>query len=632
MKPQLPESWRNGLRPDPFITVSAWSDKYRMLPRRGSSEPGQYRTSRTPYLREIMDKLSPHDPQKRVLMYKPRQIGGTECGINFLFCMTHLYPGPGCLIEPTLDLVKKVTRQKIDPGIVEMPVLRQLIKPARERDSGNTTFFKEAINGALLVMGGANSAAALRAVPLRYLVADEVDAWPHDVGSADGEGGEGDPLTILEKAMTTFPNRKEFILSTPTIKGQSVIDNEYEQSSQGHYEVPCPFCGVMQILEFGNLIFDSKKPTQAEYQCAHCKKMISEKYKTDMLADGRWKHANPDAETYGYHITGLYSPWLTWLDIAKEWIKANYALKVKKNNAKLKTFVNTVLAETWNDDGDSIDRETLHGQLVTRRENYPDNVIPMGAVLIVITGDVQDDRIEMIVKGYGPGMQSWGVAHHVFYGNPAVAGVWEKVSQFILQTWRHESGAILSPHVVFIDSGYLSKQVYEFTKPRFDNHVFATKGANEPKHELISKLSRKNAERAPLFFIGTNEAKNILFRRLIVAEPGPIYMHYNQSFDENYFKQVVLSEKPKWHKGVKIWEKISAKEPNEGLDLECLSLAAAELYVKETNIDLAAEVERLKQEGEKIKPEESEQEEESGIPEQSNNGWISSITKGGWKI
>jgi phage terminase large subunit GpA-like protein len=454
---------------------------------------------------------------------------------------------------------------------------------------------------------------------------DEINAWPQDIE------GEGDPLAILEEAMSTFPNRKEFVLSTPTIKGQSKIEAEYENSSRGKWNVPCPFCGAMQILMFKNLIFDAVKPTKAEYQCEHCQKMISEKYKEAMNAAGVWIHENPNADAFGYWLNGIYSPWKTWLEIAKQWMKANRALKMQKTNFLLKQFINQVLAEEWNEnDEDAIDRETLYGQLIARREEYPDNIIPMNAPLVVIAGDVQDDRIELIVKAFGPGMQSWSVLHHILYGNPAVAGVWEKCEQFIGQTWRHESGAILSPHIIFIDSGYLSKQVYEFTKPRFDLRVFSTKGSNEPKHELISRLSRKNAERCPLFFIGTNEAKNILFRRLVVTEPGPAYMHFNKSFDENYLKQVVLSERTKWHKGVKIWEKVTAKEPNEGLDLECLALASAELYVRTTGLDLAAEVERLKIEGEKIKPEEPEEEAEA--QERQQPGWVTSITGGKWGL
>ncbi len=619
---KLLSAWCDGLRPDPFISIAEWADKYRVLPKKSSAEPGQYRTSRTPYLREPMEKLSPHDPCRKVVMYKPRQIGASELGNNFIFCNLHLYPGPGIIIQPTLDLLKKFTRQRIEPSIQETPILRSLIKPARERDSGNTMFAKETTNGALLMLAGANSAAGLRALPFRFGMFDEINAWPQDIE------GEGDPLAILEEAMSTFPNRKEFVLSTPTIKGQSKIETEYENSSRGKWNVPCPFCGTIQVLMFKNLIFDSAKPVKAEYECEHCKKLISEKHKEQMNAAGVWIHENPQADATGYWLNGLVSPWKTWLEIAKQWLKASRAMKVQKNNFLLKQFINQVLAEEWNDAGDNIDRETLYGQLVARREDYPENVIPMNAVLIVIAGDVQDDRIEFIVKAYGPGMESWGVLHHILYGNPAVAGVWEKCGQFITQTWRHESGAILSPSVIFIDSGYLSKQVYEFTKPRFDLRVFSTKGSNEPKHELVSKLSRKNAERCPLFFIGTNEAKNILFSRLTVAESGPMFMHFNKSFDESYFKQVILSEKPKWQKGVKIWEKTSKTDPNEGLDLECLALTAAELYVKSTGLDLAMEAARLKSEGEKIKPEEPEEEPEQ--EQQKQPGWITSITGGKW--
>ncbi|MEI4235011.1 phage terminase large subunit family protein, partial [Roseovarius sp. D22-M7] len=209
----LLRAWSRGLRPDPDLTVSQWADRHRWLSSRASAEPGRYKTARTPYMREIMDALSPVSPVQRVVFMKAAQVGATEAGNCFIGFVMHHAPGPMLAVQPTVELAKRNSRQRIDPLIEESPELRERIKPARSRDAGNTMLSKE-FAGGILIMTGANSAVGLRSTPARYLFLDEVDAYP---ASADEEG---DPVSLAEARSLTFAHRrKALLISTPTIRG-----------------------------------------------------------------------------------------------------------------------------------------------------------------------------------------------------------------------------------------------------------------------------------------------------------------------------------------------------------------------------------------------------------------------------
>jgi phage terminase large subunit GpA-like protein len=164
----IERAWRDGLKPDPLLTISQWADRYRVLSQRASSEPGRWRTQRTPYLKEIMDCLSPASPVQRVALMKGAQIGGTECGNCWIGYVIHQAPGPMMAVAPTVELAKRNSKQRIDPLIEESEVLRERVKERRSRDSGNTVLSKE-FPGGVLIMTGANSAVGLRSMPARYL-------------------------------------------------------------------------------------------------------------------------------------------------------------------------------------------------------------------------------------------------------------------------------------------------------------------------------------------------------------------------------------------------------------------------------------------------------------------------------
>jgi len=464
---EIERAWREGLTPDPLLTVSEWSDRHRMLSSKASAEPGRWRTSRTPYLKAIMDCLSPTSPVERVVFMKAAQLGATEMGSNWIGYVIHHAPGPMMAVWPTVEMAKRNSKQRIDPLIEESGVLAELIAPARSRDSGNTILAKE-FRGGVLVMTGANSAVGLRSMPVRYLFLDEVDGYPLDVE------GEGDAISLAEARTRTFARRKIFIVSTPTISGASAIEREYEASDQRRYFVPCPHCSHRQWLRFEQLRWEKGQPESAAYVCESCDAPILEHHKTWMLEHGEWRALAPEngAKTAGFHLSSLYSPvgWRSWREIAVTW-----ELVVSKESgsaAAIKTFKNTELGETWVEEGEAPDWQ----RLVERREDYPVGSIPPGGLLLVGGADVQKDRIEASIWAFGRGKESWLVEHRVLMGDTARDAVWKQLADLLAENWTHASGAALPLARFALDTGFATQEAYTFVRTCRDPRVMAVKG------------------------------------------------------------------------------------------------------------------------------------------------------------
>lgn len=334
-------TWCDGQQPEPILTVSEWSDENRYLSQKAASEPGRWRTDRTPYLRAIMDALSASSPIQRVVFEKGAQIGATESGLNWIGYVIDQAPGPMLSVAPTVDMAKRYSKQRVAPMIEESPALRDSVADSRSRDSGNTVLAKE-FAGGVLVMTGANSAVGLRSMPARYVFLDEVDGYPGDVD------GEGDPVALAEARTRTFQRRKIYMVSTPTIAGRSRIDREFSKSDQRRFFVPCPHCDHFQTLQFKQLKWPKQEPTRATYWCEDCGAEIGEEHKTEMLRRGEWRAtAEGDGRTVGFHLSSMYSPvgWMSWVEIAQRWEAA------QGDPELLKEFINTRLVDTADSDG-----------------------------------------------------------------------------------------------------------------------------------------------------------------------------------------------------------------------------------------------------------------------------------------
>jgi phage terminase large subunit GpA-like protein len=573
---------RAGLRLDPQETIDEWADAHMVLPS-WSAEPGQWRTSRTPYLRAIMEALSPSSPVTDVVFMKPAQIGGTSCGLCWIGYKVHRAPSAMLIVEPTVDVAQKLSKQKIQPMFDSVPALFGKVKEAKSRNSGNTILAKEYLGG-MMVLTGANSGVGLRFMSAQDIFFDEVDAYPYDVD------GEGPPCAVGEKRALTYARRKIYKCSTPLLKQTSVIEPAYEASDQRRYHVPCPLCGFMQVLKWSGLHWPKDQPALAQYQCESCLGLIPEHHKTAMLAAGQWIAAHPGRTTAGFHLNALYAPygWVnSWAYLATEWTRIIH----KRDLRQQQTFTNTNLAETWEETGEKLDQVGLSG----RREVYA-APCPDGVIVLTAAADVQDDRIEVECVGWGLDEESWSIDYQRFYGSPGQPAVWKLLDDWRQQTWTHACGVAMKIIQLAIDTGgHHAKEAYAFVKKRQRERVCAIKGSNQPGHPLVGRPSKSNLGSVNLFSVGTDTGKDTVFSRLKLDTFGPGYCHFPavDPYDDEYFAQLTSEVKlPKYDKGVlqgTIYKKIRAR--NEALDLKVYNLAA--LAILNPNMAaLASQLER----------------------------------------
>ncbi len=582
---EILRAWGSGLRPDPDLTVSEWADRHRMLSGRASAEPGRYRTVRTPYMREIMDRLSPGDPTQRIVFMKAAQVGATEAGNNWIGFAIHQAPGPMLAVQPTVELAKRNSRQRIDPLIDESPDLRERVKPARSRDAGNTMLSKE-FAGGILIMTGANSAVGLRSTPARYIFLDEVDAYP---ASADEEG---DPVTLAEARSLTFAHRRKVLLvSTPTIRGLSRIEREFEASDQRRFFVPCPHCGAMQWLKFDRLRWQKGRPETAEYHCECCDAAIAEHHKTAMLEGGEWRATATAADptTVGYHLSALYSPigWLSWERIVRVWDAA------QGSDEAIKAFRNTILGETWVETGEAPDWQ----RLADRREAWKPGIVPAGGLFLTAGADVQKDRIEVDVWAWGRGLTSWLVDHVLIEGGPGDPACWQRLTDLLGRTWAHASGQHMTLARLAIDTGFETSAVYAWSRQVGFAQVAPVKGVEGfnrsspvtgPTYVDATIAGKRLRRGARLWTVATSTFKTESYRLLrqdrptreeldagAVCPPGTI--HLPDWADGEWLKQLTAEQlvtvRTKRGFARLEWQKL--RERNEALDCRVYARAAA---------------------------------------------------------
>jgi phage terminase large subunit GpA-like protein len=598
-------SIKHGLKPDSILSVSDWADQNRVLSQTASAEPGKFRTERTPYLKEIMDALSPSSPIEKVIFMKGSQIGGTEAGNNWVGYVIDQAPGAMLVVQPTVEMGKRWSKGRLAPLIEDTPCLRGKVQNPRSRDSGNTVQSKE-FPGGIVVITGANSAVGLRSMPVRYLFLDEIDAYPPDADS------EGDPLTLAIQRTSTFARRKIFIVSTPTIQGLSRIEKEFNESDQRYYFVPCPHCEHFQTLKWENIKYDNTIPTEAVYCCENCKGHIHNHHKTKMLMRGKWQRATTSekslqederqqnasgattppggqitgagsaCKTIGFHLSSLYSPvgWLDWGTCAQ-----NYEL-AKDNDQLLKAWMNTTLGLPWAEKGDAPD----WGTLFDRRESYRIGTVPNGGYILTAGVDVQGDRIEIEIVAWGRHKESWSVDYRIIYGSPSDAKTWESLTAILNEEFESEDGVHRKINMLAIDAGFSTQEVYAWVRSQSPHHVMAVKGVdnslmplNAPRKVDINYKGRKLKRGIRLWTIGVSIIKSEIYSFLkkrqqtdVEGETFPHgYMHFPE-YNTEYFKQLTAEQLvTRIVKGYPKREWQKTRERNEALDCRVYARAAA---------------------------------------------------------
>ena len=618
------EAFQDGLRPADPMTVAQWADRHRVLSTKGSAEPGPWRTDRTPYLREPMECLSPTSPYRRVVLMFGSQLGKTEVVLNWLGAIIHLWPAPTLLVQPTLDMAKRLNRQRLEPLLRETPVLSELIAPARARDSGNTMFLKE-FRGGLFVLTGANSGSGLQSMPAAYLLADEVSSYPFEADD------KGDPLENAEARTSTFPMGKVLITSTPGTRGMCRITHEFEQrSDRRQLAMLMPCCGSLEVLRWREHMKWDTPDGEVFAQCPACGERVSEHHKTAMLTGAQWQTtAKGDGITAGFHLPAWYAPagWTSWGQIRDEFVRA------KTDPLLLKGWVNKRAAEAWEDEAvAAINADGLMAR--AQGDGYSSGTCPEGVVLLLMAVDVQDTWLETTVWGFGRGEEMWRIWHQKVDGSPAYDDVWQQIDSIRKTQWPREGGGVMTVRHCAVDTGgHFTQEAYEFCRARAAEGVVAIKGSSTKAAPALGKGSKVDVnwrgrlvkKGLMLYMVGGDTLKRTIYARLKKDSTGPGSIHFGNDVTEEFLQGLTCERLvPKTVKGFQVltWEKPSGAR-NEPLDLCVYSLAMLELVKRRYNRaslwdQLAAAVEQ-----QRIEPDKPKQRHRR--PQQSGpsfvNGW-----------
>lgn len=555
-------------KPPTKMTVSQWADERRRLSPEASAEPGRWVTSRAEYQRGIMDACS-DATIARVVFIKSAQVGATEIMLNVLGYHIDQDPAPVLVLQPTLEMGKAFSKDRLAPMLRDTPALGGKVKDARSRDADNTVLHK-VFPGGHVTIAGANSAASLASRPIRVLIGDEVDRYPPSAGT------EGDPVRLARKRTANFWNRREVLGSTPTIKDFSRIEDEWELSDQRRFFVPCSHCGHEQHLQWKNVRWPEGRPDLAAIHCEECGTEWTEGQRLKAIRRGKWVATKPDnpGRVAGFHLNELYSPWSTPAKMAVEFMEC------KGDPEKLKTFVNTSLGETFEE---SAERASGVG-LMKRREGMgergPGGYDAPPSVLIVTCGvDVQDDRLEVERVGWAIGEETWSLDHRVFYGDPSTKELWDELDVYLLEPTRKTDGDVLRVAATAVDSGgHYTQMTYAFARGKHVRKVHAIKGVAGAGRAVWPKKGKRTAKSRDVnvFMVGVDSAKDVVYARLKVMKPGPGFNHFPDDRDQAYFDQLtseVVKRKRTRGYPVRVYELPPGKR-NEALDLRVYAYAA----------------------------------------------------------
>lgn len=549
---------RQFFAPPPLVSVAEWAARYRHIAK--GPERGLWRNERTPYLVEPMECASSHTPYERVVLWFATQLGKSEVLYNSVMQRIDTDPQDMMMVQPTLQDAQDHSAQRFLPTVLQSPAMLGKVAMRKSRDE-STSWRSRSIQGGFTVFfAGANSAASLASKPLGFAVADEVDKWPADVDN------EGPPLGLLEERMSNFSRRKLIIASTCSIKGQSTIESEYLASDRRRFHVPCPHCGEAQVLLWGatenwgikwlKTPAGLARPETAVYICRHCGAAIEEHHKDSMLRGGVWVAEAPGAgmgKRAGFWLNKLYSPlgWKAWSALVEEWEIAQ-AKKRHGDSSPLKKFLNSSLAETWEEKGSGADSKAL----AARAETYELGVVPRGGLMLTMGVDTQPDRLEARIWAWGRGEESWLVGRYVIYGDPNLdenteGSPWTRLTEIRRTPLLNAGGAQMLVEATCIDTGgHNTHAVYAYCRAHAHAHVLAIKGASQYGKPIIGRPSAVDVSwrgssmpnGVKLWPIGTDTAKHLLYGRMKITTVGPGYIHVPKVLvDTDEFEQMTAA-------------------------------------------------------------------------------------------
>jgi phage terminase large subunit GpA-like protein len=628
--------------PPPDLTCSEWADEYRQLSAESSSEPGQWKTHS--FQREILDCIS--DPRvKRVVIKACTQVVKTEAILNGIGYFAHQDPGPILVLQPRDADVKAFSKERIAPMIRDTPVLRELFTESKGRNADNT-LEQKMFRGGMLAITSAGSAPNLARRAIRFLFADEIDKYVPT--------SEGDSITLARKRLATFRHRaKEILTCSPTVEGSN-IDRAYEQSDARERFVPCPACGHMQSMMgkfYKQVRWDSTLPTREEqaksarYHCEACDAPWDEADRMRAVECGEWRASKPFSGIAGFWISELYSPWKQLSEIVLDF------LTKKDKPQELQTFINTSLAENWQEQGEAPEWE----RLLEKREDYTPGTVPKGGLVLTSGVDVQRDRLECEVVAWGRGRESWSIEKRIFEGRTSEPAVWKQLEEYRAQTFFTQGGAELPILRMFVDSGdgTTTNDVYSWVRTQPYPQVQAIKGRDQndipvgqPSPVDVTVSGKKIKAGLKIRTINVSFFKAELYAWLKLRAPTeeekaqglsypPGYCHFptGQNYGDEHFKQlcaeqlVTRSNKKTGRTKVE-WQQLRPR--NEALDVRVYARAAAydigvDRWQEKHWHELEKQVAAL--EAEAQRPKEPESMKQQQPQTRRENSWLGDRTK-----
>lgn len=547
----------------PKMNLTQWSNTYRVLSKESSAMFGKFES--LSYQIEPMNAISNPDIREVVLMWGS-QLGKSEILNNTIGYYIHQDPSPILFLLPSEDVAEDYSKRILAPMFRDTKILDELIN---DREASNTILIKN-FKGGNLALVGSNSPSKLASKPIKVLIIDEVDRCENTK--------EGHSIDLAQKRTATYYDRKIIKVSTPTIKGHSVIEREFENSDKRYYFAPCPFCGFSQTLSFENIKWSQDENGEHNlnsvgYACVECGSLWSESQKNNAVAKGIWEAKNPSSNIAGFYLNALYSPFFTLQDIVKDFLES------KDNAQKFQVFTNTIKAESFEPPSIKFEEDELYA----RRENYTPTTLPDEVLFITCGIDIQHDRIEMEFRGWGIGFESWGIEYLILQGDPKLPKVWDDAYIATKRIYSTLSGRKLYARCVLIDSGFEKEKVYRLVsmgKSRFA----ATKGASELELKKDFVNAPKITEGIRLYSVGTYKGKAEFFRLLQIKHFGAGYQHYNQNYTLEYFYQLTAEKlvKTKTPRGYTMNKFEKIRDRNEALDISVLNLLGAKLMRLDT--------------------------------------------------
>ncbi len=522
--------------------------------------------------------LAVTDPEVHtVTVMAGTQILKTELLTNTALYFMHQDPSSILFVQPSQELAEAFAKERLDPAISASPALRALIKTPRAGQNANTITHKEA-PGSQLNLVGAYSPGDLASRPCGVVLGDELDKWPASAGK------EGDGLKLAEERASTYRDvgRATFVRAcSPTVKGQSRIEREYLSSDQRRCFVACPHCGVEQTITWANVRWEKvlkdgtatldvpdgqevleHRPETAGIVCQECGTVWSENERRGALkalqhaSDHGWRQTArfvccDDKQTplewnaagrslcvhcgepsrfdghAGFHASKLYSIRHKLGTLVAEFLGA------KGDPELMKKFVNTGLAELWEPAGSTVDGSKFAG----RAEPYGPDDLPEAVEFVTGFADVQGDRLEVQLVGWGAAEESWPFLYEVIREDPAQPAAWTELEALLRRSFTTRDGRTLRVAALGIDTGgHHAAQVFSFCRRRRSGRVFPCKGMSGPKPLWPTTASRAKTN-DKLWMLGVDTGKDAIYARLGIVEPGPGFIHFpeDDAFGETYF-------------------------------------------------------------------------------------------------